>query len=262
MEFIKSTFTVSEVAKVFNVKTETVKQWLHKFSDYLSKSAIAEKGKTKLILIEDFRVLAYINYYWEDNPDIENITYGLNSNSHFDNELIENLISSLKPLFQGLPQEIDETWDGVVFGGEFELDDIFNTARSYKLAGDKLIETTKDNEDERLLFQPAIYNYRHSTELYLKSVIGIEKSHNLKELDRKFKNYLKKEFGFETPDWYDKIIESFSYADPNGTAFRYGVNVSSEILYADMNHIKKLMNWLEMLFVNVRKAQSEKLNIL
>jgi hypothetical protein len=43
------------------------------------------------------------------------------------------------PLFGELPEVIDETWRGVVFGGEFELGDIFTIADSYRLAGDKLV---------------------------------------------------------------------------------------------------------------------------
>lgn len=91
-----------------------------------------------------------------------------------------------------MPEGIYETWRGIVFGGEFELGDIFTTADSYKLAGDKLVEIAHENYEERELFQPAIYNYRHATELYLKAVIGEEINHNLKNLLQKFKAILKK----------------------------------------------------------------------
>lgn len=103
--------------------------------------------------------------YWEDVPDIEYIKYGLNSNSQFEDELISNFITSIIPLFRAMPDGIDETWRGVVFGGQFEMGDIFTTADSFKMANDKLVEIAHKNHEERELFQPAIYNYRHATEL-------------------------------------------------------------------------------------------------
>lgn len=159
-------FGVSETAKLLNIDKEILKKWSNIFSAYLSSSAVPQNGEKREYLIDDIRVFAYIHTFWEENPDIENIKYGLNSNSHYENPIIEDFVTSIIPFFQEFPEGIDETWRGVVFGGEFISEDLFLLADSYKLAGDRLVDIALDNYEERELFHPAIYNYRHSTELY------------------------------------------------------------------------------------------------
>jgi len=126
----------------------------------------------------------------------------------------------------------------------FELSDLFSTAESFKLAGDKLVEMAHKNFEERELFQPAIYNYRHATELYIKSIIGEEINHNLSQLKKKLDSVLKNKFNSIAPPWFENIIEAFNNTDPKGTAFRYGITVPKEELYADLKHVKTLMSWL------------------
>jgi hypothetical protein len=64
------------------------------------------------------RVFTYVYEYWEEEPDMENIRWGLNSNNHFDHELIDNLIMQATPLFIEPPENIDESWQhGVLYGG-------------------------------------------------------------------------------------------------------------------------------------------------
>lgn len=255
-------YGVSETARLLNVDRETIKTWAYTFSDYLSSEANPDKGKVRRFLISDIRVFAYVLMYWEDEPDIENIRYGLNSNSHFEYETIDNFITGITPLFRAMPEDIDETWRGVVFGGEFELGDIFTTADSFKLAGDKLIETALKNYEERELFQPAIYNYRHATELYLKAIIGEEINHDLRDLKEKLKTVLKNEFNTVPPEWFDNIIEAFDYTDPKGTAFRYGKTIPKDELYADMGHIGTLMNWLSDSFRRIRAERLKRASII
>lgn len=254
-------YGVSETARLLTVDRETVQTWARIFSDYLSPEANPGKGKVRHFLINDIRVFAYVFTYWEDNPDIENIKYGLNSNSQFEDETIDNLITSITPLFRTMPNDIDETWRGVVFGGEFELGDIFTTAESFKLAGDKLVEIAHKNYEERELFQPAIYNYRHATELYIKAIIGEQINHNLLDLTERLKIVLKTEFNAVLPEWFENIIKAFDYSDPNGTAFRYGITVPNDELYADMRHIKTLMNWLSKSFKRIKAEQLKRAGI-
>lgn len=78
-------------------------------------------------------------------------------------------------------------------------------ADSFQLAGDRLVDTARENYEERELFQPAIFNYRHATELYIKAVIGEEINHNLNELLQKLKAILKVEFGAVPPEWFVNI---------------------------------------------------------
>lgn len=245
-------YGVSEAARILSIDRETLKTWAYLFSDYLSLEANPGKGKARQFLIDDIRVFCYVSMCWEEEPDIENIKYGLNSNSHFEHEPIDTFISAAIPLFRAMPENIDETWRGVVFGGEFELGDIFTTANSFKLAGDKLVEIACKNFEERELFQPAIYSYRHATELYIKGIIGEEINHDLNDLMKKLKAVLKTEFNAVPPVWFENIVRAFNYADPRGTAFRYSITEPKEELYADMEHIKTLMNWLSVVFTRIK----------
>lgn len=245
-------YGVSETARLLEVSRETLKTWAYVFSSYLSSEANPSKDNVRRFLINDIRVFAYVLLYWEEDPDIDYIKSGLNSDSHFESKLIDNFITGITPLFRNMPEEIDETWRGVVFGGEFELGNIFTTADSFKLAGDRLVDIAHENYEERTLFQPAIYNYRHATELYIKAIIGEEINHNLHDLLQKLKIILKIKFNSVLPEWFENIIEAFNYSDPNGTAFRYGITVSNDELYVDMKHVKTLMGWLSESFKRIK----------
>ena len=115
--------------------------------------------------------------------------------------------------------------------------------------------------EERGLFLPAIYNYRHATELYIKTVTGEEINHNLRNLMAKLKTVLKNEFNSSPPEWFENIIEAFDYSDPKGEAFRYGVTVPKDELYADMKHIKILMDWLSDSFKRIKNERLKRANI-
>lgn len=249
-------YGVSEAARLLDVDRETLKTWTYVFSNYLSSEANPGKGKVRQFLINDIRVFAYVSMYWEEEPDIENIQYGLNSNSQFEYEIIDSFITGITPLFRAMPEDIDETWRGVVFGGEFELGNIFTTADSFKLAGDELVEIAHKNYKERELFQPAIYSYRHATELYIKTIIGEVFTHDLHELMGRLKIVLKTDFNSVAPAWFEDIIEAFNYSDPKGTAFRYGTTIPKDELYADMRHIKTLMGWFSE---SCRRIKTEQL---
>ncbi len=250
-------YNVSEAANLLDIDREIIKKWAFIFIDYLSSSANPGKGKMRKFLIDDMRIFYYILMFWEESPDIENIKYGLDSNDQFKHEPIDKFIISIKPLFRNMPEDIDETWRGVVFGGEFELGNLFITAESFKLAGDKLVEIAHDGYENRDLFQPAIYNYRHATELYIKSIIGSENHHDLSDLMSKLKLVFKNEFNTVPPTWFENLVEAFNYCDPKGTAFRYGITVPSEELYADMRHISTLMTWFAQVFKRIQNLRRD-----
>lgn len=246
-------YGVSEVARIFEVDRDTVKSLAYHFSEYLNSEANPEKGISRQFSIEDIRVLAYVFLYWEDEPDFENIRYGLNSNSHWGNELIDNTIQSVIPIFREMPENIDESWRGIVFGGEFELSTLFETAQSFKLAGDKLVAIAHKNYEERELFLPAIYNYRHATELYIKAVSRGNKIHDLNALKQRLTRTLKENFNAVMPTWFSNIIDAFHYADPSGSTFRYAESLPNQELYMDLNHVKTLMNWMAESFEIIRR---------
>ena len=135
---------------------------------------------------------------------------------------IDDLILKLSPFVFDYHDKIDESWrHGVLFGGLSEFSDTFYLANSYKLAGDELIGVALKNEAPWDLFCPAVYNYRHATELYLKSVFGSSKqTHNLKTLFEKFKKSIKEKYEQDCPDWFTNIVITFDTFDPYGTTFR------------------------------------------
>lgn len=180
-------FGVAEVANIFKVHRDVVKAWGYHFSEYLDKKANPGKGITREFTLKDVRILAYVFSYWEDDPDIDYIKIGLNQGGHWD-ERFNNLVAEVTPLFHDLPEDFEPGQKrGVLFGGVAENGDMFELANSYKLAGDRLIEIALANEEEFDLFCPAINNYRHATELYLKESFGIAKqSHKLLPLLEKF----------------------------------------------------------------------------
>lgn len=58
-----------------------------------------------------------------------------------------------------------------MIGGMVEEQDMLSLAKSYKEAGDILVDVGINHENNKRLIYPAIYNYRHSTELYLKAIL-------------------------------------------------------------------------------------------
>ncbi len=230
-----------------------IKTWTNTFSDYLSSEAVPSKGITRQFNADDIRVFAYVSTYWEDDPDIENIRSGLNSNDHYEYPYNE-LIIQATPLFRDPPEDLDETWKNVVlFGGMAEFGDRFELANSYKLAGDKLVEAAIDNEEPFELICPIIYNYRHATELYLKETIGATtKGHDLLLLLQKFKTLLKNEYRIEAPEWFENIILVFHEFDSNSTTFRYGGSIKTDEIFVDIKHVKILMGWLAESFKKIK----------
>jgi hypothetical protein len=245
-------FGVSEVARLFKVDRDLVKKWAYHFSEYLEPGANPPKGTPRVFSAEDLRVLAYVQMYWEDQPDYENIKAGLNSDSHFE-EPFSEFLSTVTPLFQELPDDLDESWrHGAVIGGMAELGDTFALAESYKLAGDTLVDAAISADEANELIYPVAYNYRHATELYLKATITRPKEdHDLTWLLQEFKKEVKAEFSATPPEWFENLILAFNDFDPNSTTFRYGGFVPGEI-WVDLIHMKTLMGWLARSFQNIR----------
>ena len=250
--------TVKYISNLFNVETETVKNWTSLFSEYLSSEASPTKGISRIYNIEDIRVLAYIYFYWEENPDFEIIKIGLNSNSHYDNCLIDDLILKINPFIFEHNDKIDETWKhGVLYSGLSEFSDLLYLANSYKLAGDRLINIALENEESQELFCPAVFNYRHATKLFLKTVVGsLMQTHNLIKLFDKFKKRIKEKYNQDCPDWFTNIIITFDTFDPYGTAFRHGGQINSNEVFIDFIQMKTVMNWMAESFKNIRRYDS------
>ncbi len=249
-------FGVSWIARLLDVNRNLVKTWAYHFSDYLMPPANPPKGIPRQFGIEDLRVLTYVSVYWEDDPDFESIKCGLNSGEHFEDEY-KGLISQATPIFQELPNGLNEDWrHGSVIGGMWDIRSNFALADSYKLAGDMLVDAalSKDEADELLC--PVIFNYRHATELYMKAIITKhKKKHDLLPLLQQFKDLLREKFNTLPPDWFVNMILAFNDFDPGGTTFRYGgpgAFTSHDEAWVDLEHVKKIMGWLAESFQRIR----------
>jgi len=243
----KLIYGVSEVAHFLKVDRATVKKWTYHFSDYLSEYANPEKGKERKYILNDICVFNYVNFYWETEPDIESICIGLNRNEH--NECPYNEIETeIIPLFREFNEEFNEE-KNIAAGGMFGGFNKVELAESYKKTGDLLIESFLKSDDNWGMSFPIIFNYRHSTELYLKAIIEEENNiHDLTILFEKFKSIIKLEFNSTPPTWFENIIKTFNQFDPASTVFRYGEFESENEMIIDFQHIKKLMGMLSESF--------------
>lgn len=250
-------FSVSEVARMFEVKRDVVKTWAYHFSEYLTPEANPSKGKPRIFSIDDLRVLSYVYTYWENEPDYELIKNGISTDSHFE-EPYNRFLTTITPLFQELPEDLDETWMyGTIIGGMDRARNVFDLAESYKLAGDVLVDAAHSSDEIYELVCPVIYNYRHATELYLKAILlpHQQKSHSLRPLLQELKEELKIEFNITLPQWLENIVLAFDDFDPGSTTFRYGdfscFSGRGEI-WVDLAHMKILMGLLAKSFQNIR----------
>lgn len=253
----KMKFYVSDAARILNVEKTVIKDWTYFFADYMSKGANPQKGITREFQIEDIRVMAYALTLWEDNPDVEYIKMGLNSNQHYEDERIDDLIVELTPIFIEPPENLDEAWrHGALFSGLAKYGDTFYLANSYKRAGDRLVEVALKDEEPWALFCPAIYNYRHAMELYLKAITGhYDARHNLQKLYNKLEKLITKEFDEPIPEWFQNVFDVFHEFDPGGTSFRYGGDINGDEVFVDFQQLKLLMDKTAKILQKIRTRQ-------
>ena len=137
----------------------------------------------------------------------------------------DNILTSVRPIFQALPEDLDETWrHGSLVGGIVDgTFDTFTLADSYRLAGDMLVEAALSATEGYELIYPIIYNYRHATELYLKAVLSpANKNHNLNLLLQKLREFLTREYETVIPSWFENVVLTFDDFDSDSATFRYG----------------------------------------
>ncbi|MGJ8736338.1 hypothetical protein [Zobellia laminariae] len=234
-------YSVSEIAKILETNKLQLKKWTYHFKEYLSPNANPEKGIKREFTIEDVSTLGYISMYWEEEPDFENIKYGLNSNEQFESPYNKLAIETI-PIFRQFSKDLigGKVW---TIGGITEINDKLSLADSYKFAGDSLVNIGIENVEIREIIYPTIYNYRHATELYLKVILPNETGHDLKKLYNKVKILLKNKFDVIPPKWFENIINAFHDFDPGGTTFRYGIKIDNDEMFIDLIHLQKMMKW-------------------
>lgn len=133
---------------------------------------------------------------------------------------------------------------------------MFFLANSYKLAGDTLIDAALKDQQAWELFCPAVYNYRHAIELYLKALTGDnKKKHDLDRLYVIFEKMIVDQFKTDIPDWFKNLIAAINRFDPGGTTFRYGGDLDRGEVFIDFIQLKRLMGWVSHSFQNIRRHQ-------
>ncbi len=249
-------YKVSDISKILKVEKRLVKDWTYHFADYLNPGANPEKGKEREFTNDDICTFTYISFYWEEDPDLESIKYGLNGGDQFEHPF-NKLAAEAMPIFREYSEEIpsQNVW---MIGGMVENQDILSLANSYKKSGDILVNIGVNDETNKELIYPAIYNYRHSIELYLKAILPkYKKKHSLKPLYFEFKKLLNENYQEEIPQWFKNIIFVFDEFDPRGTNFRYGNKSYKDELFINLSHIKLQMDWFSKSMNKIEKNNSK-----
>lgn len=254
-------FTLSEVADHLQSDPAIVERWCSHFDEFLSSTAKVRNGESCRFSAHDLQVLAYVCTRWEDDPDLESICAGLNSEDHYE-DIYREFVAAALPLFQEPPEDLDETWEhGTLVGGIIAgTYDIFSLADSYKLAGDTVLDFALTRGQVGELIYPVLYNYRHSVELYLKAIIPPTRlNHNLSPLLERLEALIATEFKSTVPKSFSGVVHDFMRFDPKSTTFRYGDTdaQSDGECWIDLPHLKLRMKWLADGFHRILRAKGE-----
>ena len=221
--------TVSQTARVLETDIQQVKTWAWLFKDYLSTGANPAKGQVRTFTDEDVLVLLYVAFYWEDDPDVESIRAGLNTEDHFEERFLEFLYQHT-PILQEPPDGIDETWRSGIFLNAAGVDEFLGLARSYKQTAETLLESALKSGEPRDWGYPVLFAYRHTLELYLKIIGEIDDGiHSLRECVLR----VEKRHGEKFPQQIKEWIMEFDSIDPIGTAFRYADDQKKTLRHAE-----------------------------
>jgi len=251
---------VADIARLFDVKSGTVKKWCHEFGEHLSPSAVV-KGKTRKFNDSDLRVFALVYYYWEDDPDYEHIHACLNSRGHEEEEIVEFsfLHSSIFRDADECEYIGDEAWKcGILFADDSPIFSQLAVARSYKTAADALVEALRDSHEPTALAYPIFFTYRHALELYLKVIgrydpkAGKKMKHSLAML----MDLIEEKYGDKFPTWMRERLSEIHNIDPGSTSFRYFEGTTGAIsgrneIWVDLGHLRFVMDKLCDIFDRV-----------
>jgi len=208
--------TVTEVARLFDVHRDVIKNWCYEFAEHLSREATPPKGRVRKFTEADLRVLAVVSSYWEDDPDYENIHACLNSGEP-DNEQFVEFARLHTPIFQDPPEDLTEDWYGALIGG-MAAHDMVRAARCFKNVLDELFRSASSRHEPYDLAYPIFYTCRHLLELYLKILLGKPKrTRRLQDLAKA----LEAKYRGKLPPWIKERILDFHNIDLDGDLFRF-----------------------------------------
>lgn len=209
---------ISEMAQALGVQRDQVKKWAVLFDEYLSEQTKPSNGQSCCFSDLDFLVFAYISTLWENEPDLEHIKIGLNREDYLEKKFYESLYLN-SPILQEPPEDLDETWrHGVLWvGGHGQK--CFELARNYRYVAEKMLDQALQNNEARHWLCPVLFTYRHTLELYLKTIGNInERTHSLAKCAALVEKVHGEKFNSRAKGW----IEELDKIDPHpGTTFRY-----------------------------------------
>lgn len=235
--------TVSEVARFLGVSRDTVKTWTTEFAEHLSLTANPPKGTERQFGEADLRVLALVADFWEDDPDLQHIHAMLNSGEH-NEDRFSDFARLHTPLFQEVPDEIDETWQHGVLVGGMASRNLPQIARAYKTAADELLKLALSQYEPHEIDYPIIFLYRHSIEVYLKAMVQAPpETHDLGRLIE----LLEEQLGKKIAAWVKDRLWDFQRMDRHSDVFRYADLAPGE-LWVDFHQLKAVMDRLVQAF--------------
>jgi len=150
--------TVADVARLFDMDRDVVKKWCYDFADYLNPKANPPKGRVRRFTEADLRVLAVVFYYWEENPDYENIRACLDSRDHEDEHFVEfsRLHTSIfREPCDGLTEDsygrekvtVTKSGDDGGFGEESRRHQRLRYLGARRISGREKVTVTKSGDD-------------------------------------------------------------------------------------------------------------------
>lgn len=179
--------------------------------------------------------------------------------------IYNELIEEITPPFFEFNFDVEYPENYKMIGGEADYSDFFELAIVYKNAGDKLMDEAKDNLNDYFMINPALFCYRQSIELFLKSFlrekyddefIRYKLGHNLQKILDQFTIYCREKFEQVPPYWFNEIILSFHVFDEKSDAFRYGVPINKNEHLIHIGHLKGKMDALFESFNTIKKMRS------
>jgi hypothetical protein len=247
-------FKFAEAKRILKSDKKFILDSLYHFSEYFSVEAKVKGTLEKRFDLSDIRVLAYVRLYLEDKPDFENIIYGLNSNEHYEDN-IDEFISGIIPIFlEPNNFNVQIIGESILLNSLGDYSDKILLAKSYKRSADELVKLAIESNEREDFLCPVIFCYRHSIELFIKSIIiGKEiRSHNLKKLYNIFEKLISTKFNQQVPDWFKNTILAINDFDPESTTFRYGEKIEDEEYLLDLNQLTKKMDLIENTFIQIK----------
>jgi hypothetical protein len=236
--------TIFEIVQHLGVDRDTVKTWTTEFSEHLSLTANPPKGNERQFGETDLRVLALVANFWEDDPDLERIHAMLNSGD-FNEDRYAEFACLRTPVFQDVPEEIDEDWrNGVLIGG-MAYRDLPQVARAYKTAADELLKQALSQFEPHEIDYPIFFMYRHCIEVYLKAMLASPpRTHDLGRLIL----LLEQQFKTTIAPWVKDRLWDFQRLDRQADLFRYAALPAVSELWIDFHHLKLVMDRLTEAF--------------